>query len=87
MLKSSQSFKSKTILEPKRRFSLESLISVLDNIESHDMPLHVGHSLESPPGIPLQSDRTPSYCVFGLQRTDYDLRPRHNMFTSFAGSD
>ena len=41
-LKSNQSFKSKSILEPKRRFSPESLISVADNIEPHDMSLDVG---------------------------------------------
>ena len=51
-LKSNQSFKSKCILEPKRRSSPESLISVVDNIEPHDMTLDVGQSSELPPGIP-----------------------------------
>ena len=50
-LKSNQSFKSKSIFEPKRGFSPESLISAADNIEPHDMPLDVGQSSESSPGI------------------------------------
>ena len=51
-LKSDQSFKSKGILEPERSSSPESLISVADNMESHDVPLDVGQSSELPPGIP-----------------------------------
>ena len=51
-LNSNQSLKNKGILEPKRRFSSESLISVADNIEPHDMPSDVGQSSEPPPGIP-----------------------------------
>ena len=51
-LKLNQSLKSKSILEPKRRFSSESLISVADNIEPLGMPLDVGQSSESLPGIP-----------------------------------
>ena len=41
-LKSDQSLKSKGILEPRRRYSPQSLISVADNLEPHDMPLDVG---------------------------------------------
>ena len=51
-LKSNQSFKNKSTLEPKRRFSQESFISVADNIDPHDIPLDVGQNSESPPGIP-----------------------------------
>ena len=36
---------------------------------------------------PSLSDRTPSYDAFGFQRTDNDLRLRHNRFISFADSD
>ena len=51
-MKSNQSLRSKGILELKRRFSPESPIDVPDNIEPHDMPLHVGKSSELPSGIP-----------------------------------
>ena len=51
-LKSDQSVKSKGILEPKNISPPESIIFVPDNIESHDMPLDVGQSSESSPGIP-----------------------------------
>ena len=37
--------------------------------------------------VPSQTDRTPLYSAFGFQRTDYDLRPRHNKFISFADTD
>ena len=36
---------------------------------------------------PSQTDQTPSYSAFGFQKTDYDLRPRHNRFVSFADTD
>ena len=36
---------------------------------------------------PSPSDRTPSYGAFRFQRTDYDLRPRHDRFISFADGD
>ena len=45
-LKLNQSLKNKSILEPKRRFSPKSLISVADNMEQRDMPLDVGQSSE-----------------------------------------
>ena len=47
-LKSDQSFKIRDILEPKRRSSPESPISVVNNIEPDDMPLDVGQSSELP---------------------------------------
>ena len=34
-----------------------------------------------------QTNQTSSYSAFGFQRTDYDLRPRHNKFISFADTD
>ena len=37
--------------------------------------------------VPSQTDQTPSYSAFGFQRTDYDLRPQHNRFISFADTD
>ena len=37
--------------------------------------------------VPSQRDQTPSYGAFGFQRTDYDLRPRHNRFISFADTN
>ena len=58
-LKSDQSFRSKGILEPKRKSSPESLISVVNNIEPHDRPLDVGQNSELPPGIPdLELNKT-----------------------------
>ena len=51
-LKSNQSLKSKSILEPKRGFSPESFVSVADNIQLHNMHLDVEQSSESPSGIP-----------------------------------
>ena len=41
----------------------------------------------TPTPTPTLSDRTPSYDTFGFQRTNYDLRPRHNRFISIAESD
>ena len=51
-LKSNQSFKSKHILDPQRKSSPDSLISVVDNIEPHDMPFDVGQSSELSHKIP-----------------------------------
>ena len=47
-LKLDQSFKSKHILEPQRKCSPESFISVVDNIEPLDMPLDIGQSSKFP---------------------------------------
>ena len=47
-----QSFKSEGILERKRKSSPKSPIFAQNDIESNDIPLDVGQSLELPYGIP-----------------------------------
>ena len=51
-LKSDQSVKSKSILEPKNISSLESTIFVPDNVEPHDSCFNVEQSSELRPGNP-----------------------------------